>query len=56
MTTKQCGTCKWWDTSPYDNPDELNLIHGLCKCPSLQNNYKYIDEGQDCPVYEERKG
>lgn len=55
--TKQCGTCQYWDRQP-DTPTAINT--GECKAP-MPRCVKAWDrlmlhyEGQDCPVYEERK-
>jgi len=52
--TKQCGNCKWWDEEVYKVPDEFNNL-GLCINTNLVTQPKYSNEGQDCPVFEERE-
>lgn len=49
--TKQCGTCKWWDMD-YITQGEDDETYSPC---NLKDIYMSEKEGQDCPVYEERK-
>lgn len=60
--SQQCGKCKWWDRENkivFANKD----VVASCKVPVpfwviRENNIDqspYSNEGQNCPVYEERK-
>lgn len=61
IMTKQCGTCKWWDSKYFSEASDQ--FTGYCTEPSLSADHTEDDplikdetEGQDCSVYEERKG
>lgn len=54
--TKQCGNCKWWD---YDNASYgfSDCLAHLPSCLPVDIERYSMDmyEGQDCPVFKERK-
>lgn len=66
MTTKQCGNCKWWGLSKKRYVNEILFADCVSENQDAESHvevdkdetsiYPMADhEGQDCPVFEERK-
>jgi len=59
--SQQCGKCKWWDRdNKVNHPPKKNHVSD-CNAPvpdsciDSRKFYMRETEGQNCPVYEERK-
>jgi len=55
---KKCGNCEYWDREKAGYSFYANRSLASCNFPtpiSVKKTMTYENEGQDCPVYLERK-
>lgn len=61
MNAKQCGNCRWWGMDHKTIvKNGLYVIHFMMPCMNKLTGIewlkpRYKTEGQECPVFEERK-